>query len=331
MAKIIGLYHKFKVVWILTVTFVQNKRMIQRISSLVKGDTVLIITPAKSIEAKYIKLAIQLFESWGLQVEVGAHALGQHHYFSGTDSERIADLQWAVNHPTAKAIICARGGYGTIRIVDEVDYSNFLNNPKWMVGFSDVTVLHNKLHADLNLPTIHGLAPLYLDQLETDSETLLTLKKALFGDSLEIDFTPSTLNKKGIVTGTLVGGNLAILESLIGTSLDIDTEGKILFLEDVSEYAYKIDRMFWSLKKSGKLKGLRGLVIGGLTDIKQSEAVFGCAIEIVIQELVSEYDFPVAFNFPAGHQLDNRAIILGYTYQLSVTNQSCTLKLIQNG
>lgn len=315
----------------MTVTFVRNKRMIQRISPLVKGDTVLIITPAKSIDATYIDMAIALLKSWGLEVEVGARALGQYHYFSGTDEERASDLQWALNHTHAKAIICARGGYGTIRIVDEVDYTYFQENPKWLVGFSDVTILHNKLHAELNLPSIHGLAPLYLDKLENDSETLMTLKAALFGEKLHILFDAFGINRLGTCSGQIVGGNLAILESLIGTNLDINTKGKILFIEDVSEYAYKIDRMLWSLKKSGKLSDLAGLVIGGFTDMKQSETVFGCSIEELILESVSEYGFPVAFNFPGGHQLDNRSIILGYTYNLSVSNSGSELNLIQNG
>tara|TARA_R110002050_G_scaffold244268_1_gene380903 strand:- start:60891 stop:61814 length:924 start_codon:yes stop_codon:yes gene_type:complete len=305
--------------------------MIQHIASLRKGDTVLIISPAKSIEASFVDKGIALLESWGLQVEVGPFALGKHRYFSGTDSERASDLQWALDHPTAKAIICARGGYGTIRIVDSVDYAIFKKNPKWLVGFSDITVLHNKMQGVLNYPSIHGLALVYLDELTDDSDTLVTLRKALFGQNLAIPFSANNLNRFGEVTARVVGGNLAILESLIGTTLDITTDGKILFIEEVSEYAYKIDRMLWALKKAGKLDNLAGLVIGGLTDMKQSQEVFGCEVAELIKAMVSEYAYPVAFGFPAGHQLNNQAIVLGYTYQLAVSKSGSNLKLVEHG
>jgi muramoyltetrapeptide carboxypeptidase len=305
--------------------------MIQTIPYLNTGDTVLIVTPAKAIEEKYIHLAIALFTSWGLNVEVGKNALGQHQYFSGTDAERAEDMQWALNHPTAKAIICSRGGYGSIRIVDALDYRSFNKNPKWLIGFSDVTVFHNKFHQELNVPSIHGLAPLFLDRLADDSESVMTLKNALFGNPLEIATSSSINNIFGEVTGVLVGGNLAIIESLIGTNLDIETSGKILFIEEISEYAYKFDRMLWSLKKAGKLDGLLGLVIGGLTDMKSSDETFGMSVEDLIVEITKDYSFPVGFNFPVGHELDNRALILGYQYNLNVSSTGALLKLIGNG
>lgn len=305
--------------------------MIHAIPYLNKGDTVLIITPAKAIDEKYIHLATDLFTSWGLNVEVGKNALGTNHYFSGTDQERAEDLQWALNHPAAKAIICSRGGYGSIRIVDEVDYSLFIKNPKWLIGFSDVTVFHNKLHGELNFPSIHAFAPLFLDDLSEDSDTVMTLKNALFGNPVEINATSSTGNKLGEAHGVLVGGNLAILESLIGTNLDIDTQGKILFIEEVSEYAYKFDRMLWSLKKAGKLDGLIGLVVGGLTDMKSSNETFGKSIEELVLDITKDYSFPIAFNFPAGHQLDNQALVFGYDYYLIVSSTGSLLKLIGNG
>jgi len=302
----------------------------QSIPYLKKGDTVLIITPAKSIDKAYIDKAISLFSNWGLKVEVGQHALGDHYYFSGTDEERAADLQWALNHQTAKAIICARGGYGTIRIVDLVDFIEFEKNPKWLVGFSDITILHNYLH-NLQIPSIHGTVPLQFDQLAPDSETLITLQKALFGESFEVVFESSSSNKTGEANAETVGGNLAILESLIGTDLDIVTDGKILFIEEISEYAYKLDRMLWALKKAGKLAHLSGMIVGGLTDIKECNETFGCTPQELVSSFVEEFDFPVVFDFPAGHQLDNRAIVLGANYLLSVSSTKTKLTQITHG
>jgi muramoyltetrapeptide carboxypeptidase len=298
---------------------------------LVKGDTILIISPAKAIDKSLIDLAISIFESWGLKVEVGANALGKHHYFSGTDVERSADLQWALNHPYAKAIVNARGGYGAIRIVDEVDYSEFRINPKWITGFSDVTVFHNKLHGTFNLPSIHAVAPLYFDRLKKDDEPLETMRKALFGEQLSTRLATHKCNRVGAAEGILVGGNLAIMASLIGTSIDIDTDGKILFIEDVSEYAYRFDRMMWSLKKSGKLKNLAGLVIGGLTDMKLCNETFGSTVEELVQDVVKSFDFPVMYGYPSGHLLDNRAIVLGTEYTMNVTNEGAELIQVKNG
>lgn len=302
----------------------------QNIPYLKSGDTILIITPAKSIDSVYMDKAIELFSGWGLKVEIGKHALGSYHYFSGTDKERAFDLQWALNHPTAKAIICARGGYGTIRLMDLVDFSVFQQNPKWLVGFSDITILHNRLHR-LQIPSIHGTVPLQFDQLAPHSETLITLQKALFGEPFEINFSSHSSNKNGETIAPVVGGNLAILESLMGTDLDIDTDGKILFIEEVSEYAYKLDRMMWALKKAGKLGNLAGLLVGGLTDIKECQKTFGSTAEELILSFVENEKYPVAFNFPAGHQLDNRSIILGKPYQLLVADSHSVLKPVANG
>lgn len=301
------------------------------ITPLKKGDTVLIITPAKAIPADVLKIAIAEYESWGLKVEVGANALGAHHYFSGKDVERANDLQWALDHPTGRAIISARGGYGSVRVVDEVDYSRFLECPKWFVGFSDITVFHNKFHGTFNLQSMHAVAPVYFDRLKSSDETITSLRKALFGEPISTTVDYYKCNRIGNATGVLVGGNLAIMASLIGTSLDIDTAGKILFLEDVSEFAYRFDRMMWSLKKSGKLENLAGLVIGSLTDMKLCDETFGCTVEELVRDVVLEYDFPVMFNYPAGHQLDNRAFILGAEYTMSVDAEKSVLNQITDG
>jgi muramoyltetrapeptide carboxypeptidase len=302
--------------------------MRNNINPLKSGDTVLIITPAKAVEKKDVDNAVVLFESWGLKVEIGQFALGKSSYFSGTDKERSSDLQWALDHSYAKAIVCARGGYGTIRIVHEVDYTKFITNPKWIVGFSDVTVLHNKVHRDLLFPSIHAVAPLYFDQLNPFSETLTTLRGALMGDEYSIEVESVSCNRLGIAKGLLIGGNLAILESLIGTNLDIDTTDKILFLEEVSEYAYKLDRMLWSMKYAGKFDNISALVIGGMTDITNSEDTFGCAVEDLILNVLEDSNYPVVFDFPAGHQLDNRAMKFGTNYQLNVGSEYTSLEMI---
>lgn len=302
-----------------------------KLSPLQKGDTILIISPAKAIDKSLLDLATSVFEGWGLQVELGPNSTGKHHYFSGTDIERTSDLQWALDHPSAKAIVTARGGYGSVRIIDEVDYSNFIRNPKWITGFSDVTVFHNKMNGTFNLPSIHSVTPLYFDRLKKGDEPLKTLKKALFGEQLYTRVDPHKCNKMGEASGVVVGGNLAIMASLIGTSIDIDTKGKILFIEDVSEYAYRFDRMMWSLKKSGKLKDLAGLVIGGLTDMKLCDETFGLTVEELVEELVRPFDFPVMYNYPAGHQLDNRAIVLGAEYTMKVTELGSELTQIEYG
>ena len=303
----------------------------QKITPLKVGDTILLISPAKAIDQMYLDLAIDLFTHWGLKVEVGKHAAAKAHYFAGTDEQRTEDLQWALDHPTAKAIVCSRGGYGSVRIVDQVNYSTFLQYPKWFVGFSDVTVFHNKMHQAFELPSIHALAPLYLDRLDSLSEAVTSLKKALFGEQIMVEVDGYDCNREGQSTGVLVGGNLALIASLLGTDLDISTDGKILFLEEVSEYAYRFDRMLWSLKKAGKLNNLRGLVIGGLTDMKQSEETFGCSVEELVRDLVNEYDYPVMFKYPAGHQMDNRALVFGKKYELEVTPVQNTLKQLMDG
>ncbi len=302
-----------------------------KIEALKQGDTVVIISPAKAIDHKYIQLVVQLFESWGLKVLVGKNAFGVHGYFSGTDRQRLQDLQWALDHKEAKAIITTRGGYGSVRIVDDANYTMFRNYPKWMVGFSDITVFHNLFHSKLKFPTIHAIAPLYLDRLAHSSEPLKTLRKALFGEELVYEVPKNPNNKWGNANGEVVGGNLAILCSLVGTSIDIDMDGKILFIEEVSEYAYQLDRMLQGLKLAGKLKGLKGLVVGGLTDIKMCEETFGVSPEELIMQVVSEFNYPVLFDFPAGHQLDNRALVLGCVYELKVTGLGASLKQIRNG
>ncbi len=294
-----------------------------KLKRLAKDDTIAIIATAKKIDQQYISRAIELLESWGLRVLLGKHVLAEHHQFAGTDSQRAEDLQWAVNSPDIKAVICARGGYGTVRIVDKVDYSALLKNQKWFVGFSDVTVLHNHFHGHFNLPTIHGTVPLNFPSSGTN-QNLESLKELLFNGNVAYTIKANAFNRLGEATAPIVGGNLAMLESLAGTNSDIQTENKILFLEEISEYAYRVDRMLWNLKKGGKLDKLAGLILGGFTDIKEGKDHFGWDGYEMVQEIVREYNYPVCYGFPAGHQAENRAFMLGVPTKLSVQEVGVT-------
>ena len=284
------------------------------------GDTIAIICTAKKVEREYIDRATKLLESWGLNVKLGQNLFERHFQFAGTDEQRAADLQDMLNDSEVKAILCARGGYGTVRIVDKVSFDLFTQNPKWIIGFSDITVLHNHIHTHFGIETLHATVPLNFP--EGENENLRTLKKALFDGHLNYSIDAHAMNRKGIAQGEVVGGNLAMIQSLAGTNSDIDTRGKILFLEEISEYAYQVDRMMWNLNKSGKLDQLRGLIVGGFTDIKPGPDPFGYSAYEIIWELVKEYDYPVCFDFPAGHQEQNWTITMGRCSRLEVAEES---------
>lgn len=289
------------------------------------GDAVAIIAPAKVVDKTFVENAQHLIENWGLKVVLGKYLFEQDRVFAGTDEQRAADLQWALDNPEIKAVICARGGYGTVRIIDRIDFTTFQQHPKWIAGFSDITVLHSHIHTHCNVATLHSTVPLNFPKDPTNNTSLNTLKQTLFGAFPNYTVKASNYNRKGTATGQLVGGNLSILHNLTGTNSDIDTKGKILFLEEVSEYAYHFDRMMWNLKKAGKLDQLAGLVVGGLTEIKQGPNPFGKTAEEIILEAVDEYDYPVCFDFPAGHQPENWCLMLGAKAYLSV-EENVTLK-----
>lgn len=281
---------------------------------------ILIVSPAKKIEGELIDFAVDFLRKNNFQVEVLPHAKSQFNYFSGTDEERLTDFQKALNDENADVILCSRGGYGSVRIIDKLDFSQFVKKPKLIVGFSDVTVFHSHIQTNFNIPTVHATVPL---NFQTNSnESLETLLKVFNRGELDYTFPSSNLNRIGDATGIIVGGNLSILCSLLGSKSDIDTNGKILFIEDVSEAVYAVDRMMMSLKRAGKLNSLSGLMVGGFTHMKDSEIPFGKTVEEVIKSAVSEFNFPVAFNFPAGHQTDNRAIILGQSGKLRVNENA---------
>lgn len=287
---------------------------------LKKGDTIGIVSPAGSISENYIHHAVNIFESWGLNVVIGKNTLKQHFQFAGTDKERTEDFQMMLDDEKIKAIICSRGGYGSIRIIDQMDFSKFIKNPKWIVGFSDITVFHVFLNCKLKIASIHGPMPKSFNKYVHD-KSLNFLKTTLFGDEIQYVINPNRLNKFGTVKSEIIGGNLNILHNLIGSQSDFHPDGKILFLEDIGEYLYNIDRMMWGLKRSGKLQNLAGLIIGQFTDVKDNEKPFGKEVHEIILDHVDNYNYPVCFDFPAGHESENYSIILGKEIKMSITGR----------
>lgn len=292
--------------------------------ALQKGDTIGIISTARKISRDEVLPAIKIFEKWELKVELGKNLFKEYKQFAGTDAERLEDIQNMIDDPSVNAIICARGGYGTIRIIDEIDFTKFRSNPKWLAGFSDVTVLHSHIHSNYGIETIHSAMPLNFKDVSPASPSLTTLKKALFGESLFYKISKHPFNKTGTTEAVLTGGNLSILYSINNTASDIDTEGKILFIEDLDEYLYHIDRMMMNLKRSGKLDKLAALIVGGMSEMNDNTVPYGKTAYEIISEAVKEYNYPVCFDFPSGHQDDNHALILGRKSKL-VIEESITL------
>lgn len=282
---------------------------------LKQGDTLAIIAPAKAIEKKYIDFAVAFWEKQGFNAVVGEHCLGQHHYFSGTDTQRAQDLQAAIDDENVKAIVCARGGYGCVRLIDRINWAGLLNQPKWLVGFSDVTVFHHHL-ATLELPSIHGTMPLNYE--ENTPESLASLVGSLTGLDNHYTWNSKSYYKSGVAEGEILGGNLAVIANMVGTRLMPNYKNKILFIEDVGEHLYAIDRMFYQLDKSGILDAICGIIIGGFTGMKDTEVPFGQTLEELILQHFNYRKIPVAFLFPAGHQNDNRAITFGIPMKFSV-------------
>ena len=291
---------------------------------LKEGDTVAIVCTARKISKKELDPAIKLLTHWGLKVKLGDTVGKEYHQFGGTDVQRAEDLQEMLGDKEVQAIWCARGGYGTVRMIDEVNFSSIETNPKWIIGYSDPTVLHCHIH-NLGVATIHGQMCL---EIENKTEaTRDTLKNILFGNYDAIKFASDfKLNRTGHAKGQLIGGNLSVLSSVLGSKSTIKTEGKILFLEDLDEYLYHIDRMVHNIKRNGFFKNLAGLVIGGLTDMHDNTSPFGQSAEEIIANAVKEFNFPVCFNFPAGHSKDNRALIFGAETELIVTKDNVVLK-----
>ncbi len=293
---------------------------------LQKGDKIGIVAPAGKISREDLRPALDRLHAWGLEIEMGANLMKEYHQFSGTDEERKADLQSMLNNPTINAILCARGGYGSMRIIDQLDFNEFCKKPKWIIGYSDITVLHSHIHKNFGIQTLHAVMPIHFTQNE---EALESLRKALFYGEFNYAIEPCPLNKPGEAQGLLVGGNLSLLYALNASSSDIDTEGKILFLEDLAEQFYHLDRMMVSMKRSGKLKNLEGLIVGGLTDMKDSTTPFGKTSEEIILDAVSTYSYPVCFRFPSGHLNKNLALAFGRQARLSVSENSISLNYVE--
>lgn len=299
--------------------------MIKQPHYLKKGDSIAIVCPAKKL-AKPIDAEIKILESWGLNVVLGENIYAQHHHFAGTDEMRVADMQKFLDDTQIKAIVAARGGYGSVRIVDDLDFSIFNENPKWIVGFSDITVLLSHTFAYLNTQAIHSQMPCTFER--SSKEGLESLRKSLFGEPLTYDVVSEFENRSGNTEGILIGGNLTLLTNLAGSKSEMNFENKILFIEDVSEHDYAIDRMMRTLHRSGKLSQLKGLIVGTFADVLENDIPFGQNVEEIIWTLVKDYNYPVCFNFPVGHIADNRAMTIGRMTKLTVDKQNVSLKFL---
>jgi len=295
---------------------------------LKKGDTIGIAATARKISEAELMPAITKFREWGFQVLLSEALYAEDHQFAGTDQQRLSGFQKLLDNNTVKAIIIARGGYGTVRLIDEIDFTSFKKNPKWIIGYSDVTVLHSHIHQNFGIETIHATMPLNFPKNGSESIALNSLYKAFSGNHLEYIINNISNEKTGETTGILTGGNLSLLYALSGTVSDIYTNGKILFLEDIDEYLYHIDRMILQLKRCGKLKNLAGLIVGGMTDMKDNQIPFGKNAYEIIADAVKEYDYPVCYGFPAGHMEDNRALILGRKISLAVTEKTSIIQFL---
>ncbi len=301
---------------------ITNQSQIKMITPayLQKGDTIAIVATARKNIDDNLKFAIDLLTSWGLNVKIGSTIGLDVNQLAGTDEQRAKDFQEQMDNPNIKAIWCVRGGYGTVRIVDLLDFTKFKKSPKWIIGFSDVTVLHNHLNT-MGYQSIHGIMPVSLKASEEAKESF---RKSMFGEKLEYKIDTHDMNRYGKATGELVGGNLSILYSLLGSKSAINCDGKILFMEDLDEYLYHIDRMMMNLKRCGCLEKLSGIVVGSMTKMKDNDIPWGKDALEIIQDVTKDLKIPVIYNFPAGHISDNRSLILGSKVSINA-NAECSI------
>lgn len=294
---------------------------------LKKGAVIGITCPSGYVSQDRVAYAITVLQRWGFKVKPGKTIGTGHHYFSGTDAERLADLQAMMDDPEVDAILMGRGGYGMSRIIDDLDFKALLRKPKWICGFSDITVLHSHLESRFLMPSLHS--PMCgAFKPETEHEGYLhSFYAALTGESLMYHIADAKANRHGIAEGVLTGGNLSLLAHLLGSASEVNTEEKILFIEDIGEHLYKVDRMLISLKRAGKLDHLKGLILGGFTEMEDTTRPFGQTIEELIWDKVKEYDYPVCFNFPCGHQDVNYTLTLGVAHKLVVSENGVILEL----
>ena len=309
-------FYKFlMLIFVLQFSNIQAQIPMKIPPSLQKGDTIAILSTARKNIDDNLKPAIDLLHSWGLEVVIGKTIGLDNNQLAGTDEERAADFQQQLDNPNIKAIWCVRGGYGTVRMIDLLDFTKFKQSPKWIVGFSDVTVIHSYIN-NLNIATIHGAMPITVGKASVES--IESLRKSLFGESLNYEIPFDAANRLGNAKGEIVGGNLSILYSLMGSNAQIDCKGKILFIEDLDEYLYHIDRMMMSLKRCGCFEDLNGLIVGTMTKMKDNDIPWGKNANQIIEDVTKDYSFPVLYNFPAGHFRDNRALIFGKQVSLEI-------------
>ena len=293
---------------------------------LSKGSKIAIVSPAGYINPDFVTSAEAYIKSAGYEVEISEHCLGRHNQMAGTDEERLADLQQALDNPNIDAILCSRGGYGVNHIIDKIDMEKFKKNPKWILGFSDITNLHI-------LANRYGVRSLHCQMAKAihnnpDADCIKNIFRILSGEKISYTANHNELNRKGSVEGELIGGNLSIIYSLQGTEFAIDCDDKILFIEDLNEYLYHLDRMMLNLKMSGKLAKLRGLVVGSFSDMKDNASPFGKTAYEIVRTHTEEYSYPIGFGFPVGHIDNNQPLLEGGHYQLEISDASCSLKMI---
>ncbi|MBL7746385.1 MAG: LD-carboxypeptidase [Chitinophagaceae bacterium] len=294
---------------------------------LQNGDTIGLVCPAGYMAAEKVQACITALQEWGYKVKVGSTVGGNSStYFSGTDEERLNDLQQMLDDAEVQAVLCARGGYGTGRIIEQLKFKKFRKHPKWIIGYSDITVLHSHLYANYGIASLHSPMAGAFNEEGYKNEYVLSLKEALQGTKARYETDGHPFNREGEATGELVGGNLALLAHITGTSSESKTKGRILFIEDVGEQLYNIDRMMHQLKRSGKLDKLAGLILGGFTDIKDTERPFGKTIFELLQDIVKEYDYPVCYDFPVSHSDRNYALKVGVQYRLKITPEKVVLE-----
>lgn len=293
------------------------------------GDTIGIVCPSGYMPAEKAQTCINTLKAWGFNVKTGNTLGGSSGtYFSGTDDERLYDLQQMLDDDMVRAVLCGRGGYGMGRIIERLDFRKFSKNPKWIIGYSDITVLLSHIYANYRVAGLHSPMAAAFNDGGAESKYVLSLKNLLTGAKASYTCDPHPYNNHGKAEGVLVGGNLSLVAHLTGTSSHVKTKGKILFLEDVGEYTYNIDRMLWHLKRNGMLDDLKGLIIGGFTDMKDTERPFGKEVRDIIRELVAEYAYPICFDFPVSHAAENYALKTGVRHRFTVRNDKVTLREI---
>lgn len=293
---------------------------------LKKGDTIGLVCPSGTLPAKKAATCIRTLEAWGYKVKIGKTLGTQHHYFAATDKERAADMQEMLDDKNVQAVLCGRGGYGMSRIIDLLDFKKFTKDPKWVIGFSDITLLHNHCTQVLKTASLHAPMAGAFNNGGATNEWVLSLKHALAGKKANYKASPHAHNKLGTATGKLVGGNLTLVAHAVGSVSGLQTKNAILFLEDIGEYKYNIDRMMIQLKRSGMLTNLAGLVVGGFTQTKDSDPAFGASVYEIIENAVAAYNYPVCYDFPVSHDKENYALKHGANYTLQVTAKKVSLQ-----